>query len=160
MSGITQPIRVGWPRGGRSGTTVPGWAFLLRRLLCCHTIIPLDCNIAILPYCRAALVCHGLPCRPPGGILGSGWVRRGLPKQALPGGSENEATAVLPADASAPGGSCCPTPQTVNAYYEPTRNEIVFPAAILQPPGGGDPQRRPRPPSCGCAAAHRTLPSF
>jgi putative endopeptidase len=26
------------------------------------------------------------------------------------------------------------TPQTVNAYYEPTLNEIVFPAAILQPP--------------------------
>jgi len=26
------------------------------------------------------------------------------------------------------------TPQTVNAYYEKTRNEIVFPAAILQPP--------------------------
>ncbi|MEJ0022037.1 MAG: M13 family metallopeptidase [Alphaproteobacteria bacterium] len=26
------------------------------------------------------------------------------------------------------------TPQTVNAYYEPTFNEIVFPAAILQPP--------------------------
>jgi len=26
------------------------------------------------------------------------------------------------------------SPQTVNAYYEPTRNEIVFPAAILQPP--------------------------
>jgi len=26
------------------------------------------------------------------------------------------------------------TPQTVNAYYEPTTNEIVFPAAILQPP--------------------------
>ena len=25
-------------------------------------------------------------------------------------------------------------PQTVNAYYEPTMNVIVFPAAILQPP--------------------------
>ena len=26
------------------------------------------------------------------------------------------------------------TPQTVNAYYHPSLNEIVFPAAILQPP--------------------------
>ena len=26
------------------------------------------------------------------------------------------------------------TPQTVNAYYDPTSNEICFPAAILQPP--------------------------
>jgi len=26
------------------------------------------------------------------------------------------------------------TPQTVNAYYQATKNEIVFPAAILQPP--------------------------
>ncbi len=26
------------------------------------------------------------------------------------------------------------TPQTVNAYYNPSLNEIVFPAAILQPP--------------------------
>ncbi len=26
------------------------------------------------------------------------------------------------------------TPQTINAYYDPQQNEIVFPAAILQPP--------------------------
>ena len=26
------------------------------------------------------------------------------------------------------------TPQTVNAYFNPSLNEIVFPAAILQPP--------------------------
>ena len=26
------------------------------------------------------------------------------------------------------------TPQTINAYYHPSLNEIVFPAAILQPP--------------------------
>src|SRR5581483_8217542 len=26
------------------------------------------------------------------------------------------------------------TPQTVNAYYNPTLNDITFPAAILQPP--------------------------
>lgn len=26
------------------------------------------------------------------------------------------------------------TPQTINAYYDPQRNEIVFPAAFLQPP--------------------------
>src|SRR3546814_6575388 len=26
------------------------------------------------------------------------------------------------------------SPQTVNAYYNPSQNEIVFPAAILQPP--------------------------
>ncbi len=26
------------------------------------------------------------------------------------------------------------SPQTVNAYFNPSYNEIVFPAAILQPP--------------------------
>jgi len=30
------------------------------------------------------------------------------------------------------------TPQTLNAYYHPLRNEIVFPAAILQPPFFGE----------------------
>ncbi len=29
-------------------------------------------------------------------------------------------------------GTCCP--QTNNAYYDPTQNQITFPAAILQPP--------------------------
>jgi endothelin-converting enzyme/putative endopeptidase len=43
------------------------------------------------------------------------------------------------------------TPPTVNAYYQPTQNNINFPAGILQPPfyyGGGD-----RPTNFGAAGA-------
>src|SRR6185436_1440301 len=36
--------------------------------------------------------------------------------------------------ASTSGGYWLMTPQTVNAYNSPARNEIVFPAAVLQPP--------------------------
>ena len=44
------------------------------------------------------------------------------------------------------------TPQTINAYYNPVRNEIVFPAAILQPPFfnlEADDARRSHDPSRG-----------
>jgi putative endopeptidase len=33
-----------------------------------------------------------------------------------------------------PGDEWQMTPQTINAYYDPSKNEIVFPAGILQPP--------------------------
>ncbi len=46
------------------------------------------------------------------------------------GFAENMADLEKPVDKSRWGMS----PQTVNAYYNPTNNEIVFPAAILQPP--------------------------
>jgi len=43
---------------------------------------------------------------------------------------ENTAKAGMPVDRT----EWHMTPQTVNAYYSSTTNEMVFPAAILQPP--------------------------
>ena len=53
------------------------------------------------------------------------------------------------------------TPQTVNAYYSPTKNEIVFPAAILQPPFF-DPQADPAVNygSIGGVIGHETTHGF
>jgi putative endopeptidase len=42
------------------------------------------------------------------------------------------------------------SPQTVNAYYNPLQNEIVFPAAILQPPFF-DPSADPPPTTAASA---------
>ena len=47
------------------------------------------------------------------------------------------------------------TPQTVNAYYMPTMNEIVFPAAILQPPSL-TPTPMPRPTTVPSARSSAT----
>ena len=53
------------------------------------------------------------------------------------------------------------TPQTVNAYYNPTTNEITFPAAILQPPffdPNGDPATNYG--GIGCVIGHEMTHGF
>ena len=53
------------------------------------------------------------------------------------------------------------TPQTVNAYYNPTTNEITFPAAILQPPffdPDGDPASNYG--GIGCVIGHEMTHGF
>ena len=53
------------------------------------------------------------------------------------------------------------TPQTVNAYYNPTTNEITFPAAILQPPffaPTGDPAANYG--GIGCVIGHEMTHGF
>ena len=53
------------------------------------------------------------------------------------------------------------TPQTINAYYNPTTNEITFPAAILQPPffdPNGDPAANYG--GIGCVIGHEMTHGF
>ena len=53
------------------------------------------------------------------------------------------------------------TPQTINAYYNPTTNEITFPAAILQPPffdPDGDPAANYG--GIGCVIGHEMTHGF
>jgi predicted metalloendopeptidase len=60
---------------------------------------------------------------------GDSFVQMGIKSFAFEVGREN-AEMNAPTDRS----KWFMTPQTINAYYHPSLNEVVFPAAILQPP--------------------------
>jgi putative endopeptidase len=67
------------------------------------------------------------------------WTKLEVKRDDLIGNEQRAMAVVLDRDIAKLGGPIdrtewLMTPQTVNAYYSPPTNEIVFPAAILQPP--------------------------